>query len=73
MHDERKYRYSVFQLLQASYPLMTNKFVDAMELKEYILLMASVYGTFTTFRVSQLIKRLILWHYAAFFMDTRRP
>lgn len=33
MHDNRRYMYSVFQLLQSSYPLMTNKYVDAMELK----------------------------------------
>lgn len=68
IHDERKYLYSVFQLLQASYPLMTNKFVDAMELKEFILLAASVYGAFTTFRVSQMIKRFLLWAYSAFHM-----
>ena len=67
-HDKRKYLYSVFQLVQPSYPLFTNKFVAAMDIKEYILLMASVYGAFTNFRVSQLIKRLVLWTYSAFFM-----
>lgn len=51
MHDEQKYKYSVFQLLESSYPLMTNRFVEAMELKEYILLMASVYGNYANFMI----------------------
>jgi hypothetical protein len=56
---------SIFQLMTSAHPMMINEYGVLFRINDLVYLLASVLGSWTTFRLSQTIKRVLLWFYVA--------